>query len=373
MPPDDVLDQIQADQSRELNANVALARNQASWANTFQSTPPSEVLRANRDYGDLVNTAIERRMALAASTSEEGQRMYYNRAKFQEWQDQAPDRQDLLDSRIAHEKASTLAAGATAKFDQQKDAEAMQDVAGFATDLSGLKAIPGTPEYRTAVLAIAAQHPRAAATAWGTDTLKKISDEHDTAATILGNGPPGMDPASVETDDTGKSRVIWKPKVPEFETPEQARQQFGPTATIHQTASGKWTGTIKPDVDPDKVPDSILKSYADAQANFLQNDGMATDPTIADATTKATAKHAAAAAKTLVDFYEAHYPGLKAQDPASSGTAPNIPAGNQMTDAEKAESIANAQAAIARNPDSKAAVLAKLKAAGIDTSKLDPP
>jgi hypothetical protein len=306
----DALDLIQQDQSRALDQRLGQAYGDSQWSNYFKSTPPSDVLRANRDLGDLVNTAIERRQQLAAQGSIEGQRMLYNAQKQQEWEDQAPMRDQLLRGRIEHEAASTAAEGSATALRQKLETDSLNDTAGFADYMSTVKADEGTPEYKAAVFQGIKQFPGAAHTPLGADMLKTISDRHDTAADVL-KAPDGMEAATFETDSTGKSRATFKPKTPEFETEDQAREQFGADATIHQTATGKWTATIKPDADPNKVSEATFKAYADAKADYEQHSGVAGDPDIADPTTKATAKHQAAAAKTLMTELEGHYPGLK--------------------------------------------------------------
>lgn len=120
----DVLDQIQQEQSRETNAELARARHDYNWNSTFGRIAPDNVLREARNMTALINTAIERKMALAAQTSEEAQRIFVNDQKFKAWEKQQPLRDDLLRAQIADEEASEGARTAQELLARSRDRRA---------------------------------------------------------------------------------------------------------------------------------------------------------------------------------------------------------------------------------------------------------
>lgn len=90
------LDQFRAERQRDFN-----------WRNTFGQIPPADVLRETRDMISLTNRAIEQKMRLAAQTNHEAQNLWIKDQEFQEWQRQAPLRDELLKSQIERRKALT--------------------------------------------------------------------------------------------------------------------------------------------------------------------------------------------------------------------------------------------------------------------------
>lgn len=92
------LDQFRAERQRDFN-----------WRNTFGQIPPADVLRETRDMISLTNRAIEQKMRLAAQTNHEAQNLYIKDQEFQEWQRQAPLRDELLKSNLSLRKASERA------------------------------------------------------------------------------------------------------------------------------------------------------------------------------------------------------------------------------------------------------------------------
>lgn len=76
-----------------------------NWRSTFGQIPPADVLRETRDMISLTNRAIEQKMRLAAQTNREAQDLWVRDQEFQEWQRQAPLRDELLKSQIERRKA----------------------------------------------------------------------------------------------------------------------------------------------------------------------------------------------------------------------------------------------------------------------------
>lgn len=113
------LDQFRAERQRDFN-----------WRNTFGQIPPADVLRETRDMISLTNRAIEQKMRLAAQTNHEAQNLYIKDQEFQEWQRQAPLRDELLKSQIIRRDALTARDMATqARANRLEAAQARYDTA----------------------------------------------------------------------------------------------------------------------------------------------------------------------------------------------------------------------------------------------------
>lgn len=154
---DDPLANIQQAQGVQDNADLNDAVRNQQWSNAFVNTPPAEVLRSNLNLTNTMDRVVRNRMALAAQTDAKALDLSANTAKFQEYQRQAPIREQLLQAHI----------DATGATERRKAAEAISqanDTAGLNSDIAnayknGLK--PGTPDFQEAAFTSIAAHPHA--------------------------------------------------------------------------------------------------------------------------------------------------------------------------------------------------------------------
>ncbi len=179
-----LVDQLEGQDTADLNGQLAQAAHDRTWANTFSSTPPTEVLRANRNYEDLLSSAADRQLEMRAQHDPVAQKQFYE-SRMQ------PLKEELARGQIEHEAASTLAAGATTRFHQQQDTDTMSHVVGFA-DYMTKAPQPGTQEYKAYVLKGVQQFPRMATTAWGKETLGNLAKENDTIESLQSRIPGGF-------------------------------------------------------------------------------------------------------------------------------------------------------------------------------------
>jgi len=217
------LDDILAQRTAVDNQNLADAQHAATWTQTFHQPNSVENLRAQRNVTDLVNQAVQGRMALAAQTDRNAQQIYENQAKFGEYQQQAPLRDELLRSKIAAEGAAT-------RYRAQQDAATANDIAGFYHDISGIQHPVNTPEHADAAANILVNHPFAATNA---EVLKdyhihsqvvnqanKISQAREDYRNAT-----GFYPQSVETTATGGINLRGKADEP-LDVPVSAAKRY---------------------------------------------------------------------------------------------------------------------------------------------------
>lgn len=234
-----LLDQILNSQQAEQDASLSAASRAATWANTFNSVPDAEKIRANQDLTNLVESAIEQKAKLAAEKDIKAQEIYQRAKKFDEWQSQAPQRERLLDARIN-------AQGAHDRFLAGKDAKAAEDIAGFMEHMQSAPD-PGTPEYPAYISEGVKKFPHIVGTQVGTDAMKRLATNHQDVLSLT--PPEGYVVDNYVTNDSGKTKATFKPlteKTAVFTgSPEEARAHYGPSADIHETSKGVWTATIK--------------------------------------------------------------------------------------------------------------------------------
>lgn len=173
----DLATQLQERDYRETEGALALADRNRTWSNTFASTPPTEVLRTNRNYDDLLATAVNRKMEIAAQTDPKAQKLFFD-ARLQ------PLKEELAIGKIRHQAAATLAQGAATRFQMKKDRETMADTVGFLDGLEKAPAMPGTPAYEAYTLQLLKKFPRFISNAAGKEILKNIAEENDGIAKL---------------------------------------------------------------------------------------------------------------------------------------------------------------------------------------------
>lgn len=207
----DPLDRIQQNQSRQVNRDLTEAEHDLNWSESFNSVPPADVLRSRVNYADAIDRAYSNKINLAAQSDMGALRLLQNQQKFKEWQTQAPLREELLRRRVESQ-------GAHERFIQQKDSEAMADLSGFLEATRSIKSRPGTPEYAEALSTALQTHPRVIGTQVGSDTLKRLQQEHEDISAI--NPPPGHRVARYEFSSDGRIKAVTEPIPATTATPE---------------------------------------------------------------------------------------------------------------------------------------------------------
>lgn len=157
MADTDLLNQVVSDQTVPTNQDVVDAVHSSQWANTFQNTPEPEVLRARVDLADTVNRAFDNKLALQARSEAGALNLMQKNAQFQEYQRQAPLREQLLQAHI----------DATGATERRKAAEATleaNDTAGLNNDIAGLYAKglkKDSSDFQSGALQSIAKYPHA--------------------------------------------------------------------------------------------------------------------------------------------------------------------------------------------------------------------
>lgn len=153
----DLLNAVQSQQTEPSNQDVVDAVHQSQWANTFQNTPPAEVLRSRVNLADTVNRAFDNKLALAARSDAGALSLMQKNAQFQEFQRQAPLREQLLQAHID-------ATGATERRKAAESTLEANDTAGLNNDIAGLYAKglkKDSPDFQSAALQSIAKYPHA--------------------------------------------------------------------------------------------------------------------------------------------------------------------------------------------------------------------
>ena len=233
----DVLDQIQQRQTRAQNQQLAAAQRNVDWNATFGRMAPEEVLRATRDFAALKNMAIERKMALAAQTSEEAQRIYINDRKFKAWEQSQPLRDDLLKAQIADETASESARAAQellATSRKEREARSLEQSALAQWELDQLEESP---------------RPEAEKRAW----LNTVRGRY-----------PSMDKAAIDRFESINGRLNPDKTIAQIEAEAAARARGAAVtdktpAQIEAEAAARARGTESAKPEKDTVLPSLEK------------------------------------------------------------------------------------------------------------------
>jgi hypothetical protein len=233
----DILDQIQARQLHAQKQEIAAKQHDLDWNATFGRMAPEEVLRETRNMTELIGSAVEKKMQLAAQTNEAAQRIWVNDQRFKAEQRVQPLKDELLQWQVRHEEASTAAVGLAQKFRMQKDAEAMADLAGFYDTVGQIKDREGTPGYIAGINAAVQRFPRIIGTQAGSNAIKQMHTRHQDVEAITPK--EGFMVDRYEVTDDGKTRAIFKPIPPPVKVPA-GMEPFSATTT-----GGKTTVTLK--------------------------------------------------------------------------------------------------------------------------------
>jgi len=152
-----VLEQIQGQQQREVDQGLSRAWHDNQWAEQFTSTPPAEKLRANLNLTDMVDKAVQLKQDLLAQTDLRAMALKAKTAEFDEWQKQAPLREQLLRARV----------DATGATERRKAEEAALEATQTANLNKGISTLyqnglrKGSPEFIDAAAQLIADNPHA--------------------------------------------------------------------------------------------------------------------------------------------------------------------------------------------------------------------
>lgn len=198
----DSIERYQQDQLRQDQRNFNDALRENTWAETFQSTPPAEVLRSRLNLADTMDRAMGNKLRLQAQSDVKALNLLDKTARHDEWIRMAPLREERLKKQIASE-------GAHEAFVQQKDTEAMDDLSGFFRDMGSVTAKPGTPEYQQSLNDAIQRYPRIIGTQAGSEALKNLQREHRDLSDLT--VPPGHQIDRYEQREDGGWRAVTKP------------------------------------------------------------------------------------------------------------------------------------------------------------------
>lgn len=158
---------------------------------------------------DMVGNAIEMKQRAMAQSDAKAMAAYVANQKLQEYQRQAPLREQMLRERLAHEQAATAAIGSHERFLTAKDTEAMQDVAALSQDAMQMKTQAGDPAHMQELTSLMLNHPAAMTTKAGQEAIKQLSQAHND---VLSMTPPdGSVLSHIEVGSDGKQKAVFKP------------------------------------------------------------------------------------------------------------------------------------------------------------------
>lgn len=232
MADQSLLDAVQSQQNQPSNQDVLDAVHTSQWSNTFNNTPSPEVLRNRLNLADVMNRAVTAKQDLAARTDLKALEIKQRTAQMEEFQRQAPMREQLLQAHID-------ATGATERRKAEEAISQANDTAGLNGDIAqayrtGLK--PGTPEFQDAVFSSIAQHPHA-------------DKAHVQSLHTLAGGPDDQDPVAF-----AKAGIAYK----------QALTDAGFTNPRVKFVNGRWSGEETPVVKTDADRLNFEKQKAQA-------------------------------------------------------------------------------------------------------------
>ncbi len=236
----DTLDQIESREAAEQDALLQRADHDRTWAQTFSNTPPSEVLRANRNYEDLLANATERRMQIQSQYDPKAQQMYFN-SRLQ------PLKEQLLQGQIEHQAASTIAAGAAERYKQSMDLASMDDQVNFLHHMENAPA-PGTPEYQKHVLLGLDKYPHVLTTQFGKDLVTNLGQTNDTIAALKAQIPEDFKVKTITAGGGRQSHVTAERIEPSDKIPSAALHDLG-QLNAEKASKTYWLNREK---DPEK-------------------------------------------------------------------------------------------------------------------------
>lgn len=105
----DILQEIQQRQIRAREQQIVAKQDDLDWSTTFGKMAPEEVLRETRNMTELMNSAVEKKMQLAAQTNEAAQRIYINDQKWKAEQAMQPLKDERIKAQVRADEARAKA------------------------------------------------------------------------------------------------------------------------------------------------------------------------------------------------------------------------------------------------------------------------
>ena len=183
--------------------------------------PQVPVTTAQDDDGIDLNVVNDRRSKILQGIDPDRPAMFVNKQRRRELQNELGTL-----TQIAHQTSMEKAYQAKESYKQQKDIEAASAFSSFTEALKGIKAQPGTPEYRSALSKAALDNITGVRTAEGLRLAQMLADEHKEAAALRAafekeqkenapvQAPEGYTAVPASVTQGGKTRYAIKPNDP---------------------------------------------------------------------------------------------------------------------------------------------------------------
>lgn len=215
---------------------------------------------------DMVGNAIEMKQRAMAQSDAKAMAAYVANQKLQEYQRQAPLREQMLRERLAHEQAATAAIGSHERFLTAKDTEAMQDVAALSQDAMQMKTQAGDPAHMQELTSLMLNHPAAMTTKAGQEAIKQLSQAHND---VLSMTPPdGSVLSHIEVGSDGKQKAVFKPAPIAKDDPAVA---LGAALAASTPSYGRYDGkTFTPTQAGTGDQTHVQTTYIDPKTRALQ-------------------------------------------------------------------------------------------------------
>lgn len=268
---------IQARPGIARDPEIRSVEHSLNWAEQFASTPRSEVLRQRLNLTNLVSNAVQRKQELLAQTNDKAAALHFNTQKFNEWERQAPLREELLRARIE-------AQGAGTRYQMYKDGQTARQMGVYYRGVRDIqeKHPIGSKEFADAYLDFISQDELgfARTTKEFQEDAKILSRAHDTTAETKATidsfrAATGKEPSSIERTAAGGLRIEAKSGDEDFEK-ELRGLELKPYA-FENKGAWKKVGDSMVFADPAVgLPKTIgLKTYERLQAAYDARQGTA--------------------------------------------------------------------------------------------------
>lgn len=153
----DIVSRLQEQNRLQDNADIAQADHDYQWKRTFDSTPPADVLRSRLNVADTVDRAIGNKLKIQAQSDVKALEILQKTAKMDEWNRNAPMREQLARARIEATGATERRKAEEAALEANHTANLNRGIADLYR--RGLR--KGTPEFIDAASQLIADNPHA--------------------------------------------------------------------------------------------------------------------------------------------------------------------------------------------------------------------
>lgn len=153
----DITQRLQEQGRLQDNADIAQADHDYQWKRTFDSTPPADVLRSRLNVADTVDRAIGNKLKIQAQSDVKALEILQKTAKMDEWNRNAPMREQLARARIEATGATERRKAEEAALEANHTANLNRGIADLYK--RGLR--KGTPEFIDAASQLIADNPHA--------------------------------------------------------------------------------------------------------------------------------------------------------------------------------------------------------------------